>query len=170
MKLAPMVPVTAHLVPLADGESGIFQTIRTMRAMVNDYKVDPDMRAAAVGVVFQYPAQDDYAEACALYEYVRDCIRYVKDIAGVETLATPDKTLAMQVGDCDDQTVLLATMLEAVGYPTRFVVAGYNEPGIFEHVYLEALVCDEWLAMDPTEQEVLGWSPPEPVAYWVEPV
>jgi transglutaminase-like putative cysteine protease len=170
MKLAPMVPVTANLVPLADGESGIFQTIRTMRQMVSDYKLDPDMRAAAIGVVFQYPAQDDLAEACALYDYVRDCIRYVKDIAGVETLATPDKTLVMQVGDCDDQSVLLATMLEAVGYPTRFIVAGYNEPGVFEHVYLEALVGDEWIAMDPTEQEVLGWSPPEPVAYWIEPV
>lgn len=170
MKLAPMVPVIAQLVPLSNGESGIFQTISTMRQMVNDYKVDPDMRAAAVGVVFQYPAQDDLAEACALYEYVRDCIRYVKDINGIETLATPDKTLAMQVGDCDDQSVLLATMLEAVGYPTRFVVAGYNDPGVYEHVYLQALVCDEWLAMDPTEQEVLGWSPPEPVAYWTEPV
>ena len=165
-----MVPVTANLVPLADGESGIFQTIRTMRQMVSDYKLDPDMRAAAIGVVFQYPAQDDLAEACALYDYVRDCIRYVKDISGVETLATPDKTLVMQVGDCDDQSVLLATMLEAVGYPTRFIVAGYNEPGVFEHVYLEALVGDEWIAMDPTEQEVLGWSPPEPVAYWIEPV
>jgi transglutaminase-like putative cysteine protease len=165
-----MVPVTANLVPLADGESGIFQTIRTMRQMVSDYKLDPDMRAAAVGVIFQYPAQDDLAEACALYDYVRDCIRYVKDISGVETLATPDKTLVMQVGDCDDQSVLLATMLEAVGYPTRFIVAGYNEPGVFEHVYLEALVGDEWIAMDPTEQEVLGWSPPEPVAYWIEPV
>jgi len=158
------------LVPLADGESGIFQTIRTMRQMVSDYKLDPDMRAAAVGVIFQYPAQDDLAEACALYDYVRDCIRYVKDISGVETLATPEKTLVMQVGDCDDQSVLLATMLEAVGYPTRFIVAGYNEPGVFEHVYLEALVGDEWIAMDPTEQEVLGWSPPEPVAYWIEPV
>jgi len=170
MKLAPIVPVTAHLVPLANGASGIFQTISTMRAMVNDFKTDPDMRAAAVGVVFQFPAQDDLAEACALFEYVRDCIRYVKDIHGVETLATPDKTLAMQVGDCDDQTVLLATMLEAVGYPTRFVVAGYNEPGIFEHVYMQALVNDQWLSMDPTELEVLGWSPPDPVALWVEPV
>jgi transglutaminase-like putative cysteine protease len=62
----------------------------------------------------------------ALFEYVRDHIRYIKDPVGVESVSDPYYTLARMVGDCDDQAVLLAALYESVGFPTRFVIAGYN--------------------------------------------
>ena len=79
-------------------------------------------------------------------------------------------TLQGRIGDCDDQVVLLATLLESVGYPTRFVVAGYNVPGQLEHVYLQALLDGQWVDMDPTEQYPMGWAAPRAVAYGVEQV
>jgi transglutaminase-like putative cysteine protease len=77
-------------------------------------------------------------------------------------------TLEGCIGDCDDQTVLLASLLESVGYPTRFVIEGYTTPGEFEHVYMQALVFGQFISMDPTEQKYMGWSPPNPVSQAVE--
>ena len=101
---------------------------------------------------------------------MRDTVRYVRDVHEVETLQSPDKTIALRVGDCDDQAVLLASLLESVGYPTRFVAAGYAAPGELDHVYLQVCLDGEWLDADPTERMFLGWAPPDPVTLLVEHV
>lgn len=171
MRLAPYVPLTARVSPLASGAAGIAQTLRVMRQMVQTYRVDPTIRQAATTVIFMTPEKDEFSEVCAIFEFVRDNIRYVKDVQDVETLSTPDKTLAGRIGDCDDQSTLLATMLESVGYKTRFVVAGYSEPGSFEHVYVQVFVHGEWFSCDPTEQSAFfGWEPEDPAAYLIERV
>lgn len=169
MFLAPEIPATYERAAMSDGEAGIFETLSIMRRMVNDYKTQPAMRQAALNVTFMTPAQDDASEVEALYSFVRDHIRYTKDVYGIETLATPDKTLQMRVGDCDDMTVLLATLLESIGYPTRFVIEGYTEGNGWEHVYLETCLYGQWVALDPTEQVAMGWQPPEALIRWVEP-
>jgi transglutaminase-like putative cysteine protease len=115
------------------------------------------------------PEKDRHAEASALYQYVRDTVRYVMDIHDVETIATPDKTLSAKIGDCDDQSTLLATLLESVGYPTRFVVSGYVTKNP-EHVYLQVLVDGDWFDCDPTEHQYFGWAPPNPTIVYIENV
>ena len=162
MLLAPNIGFSATRGTLAEGHRGVRQTLGIMRAMVRDYRTDPAIRQAATSAIFTTPEKDALAEMDALFRMVRDSIRYTNDIHDVETLSTPDKTLAQRVGDCDDKATLLATLLESVGYPTRFVVAGYSLPGLFEHVYLQARGDDgEWISMDPTENGDLGWEPPD---------
>jgi transglutaminase-like putative cysteine protease len=168
MFLAPEIPATYERRSMSDGEAGIFETLALMRQMVRDYKTQPLMRQAALNVTFMTPAQNDCAEVEALFNFVRDHIRYTRDVYGVETLATPDKTLAMRVGDCDDMTVLLATLLESIGYPTRFVIEGYQEGAGWEHVYLETCLRGAWVALDATEQVAMGWQPPEALIRWTE--
>lgn len=170
MMLAPTPHLSGFVVPLADGKTGVYQTLGTMRQLVKKYRVDPTIRQAATSIIFLTPEKDEYSEAEALFCMVRDCIRYVRDICDVETLSTPMITLAGKLGDCDDQTVLLASLLESVGYPTRFVIAGYVTGNDYEHVYLQALVCNQWIAMDATEQNAMGWEPPDPTVYAVEAV
>lgn len=167
MFLAPEIPISQQSRYLSDGEPGIFETVGIMRALVNDWKKSPALRQAAMGVIFMEPAQDDCAEVQALFNFVRDNVRYTRDVNGIETLATPDKTLAMRVGDCDDQSVLLATLLESVGYPTKFVIEAYDDAG-WAHVYLMTYCDDQWIALDPTEQVAAGWYPPNAVARWIE--
>ena len=167
---APNVQLSGTSYCLSDGKAGIFQTIRIMRRMVRDYKIDPAIRQAAVNVAFLTPEKMQRAEAQSVFEFVRDNIRYVRDIAGVETLMTPDKTLATRIGDCDDQTVLLASMLESIGYLTRFVVTGYSDPKVLEHVYLQVLIDGAWVNADPTEREPFGYAPPDPVIMYAEKV
>lgn len=168
MYIAPHITLNGCLVGIPDGVGGIVTTVSTMRKMVNDWRVDPGIISAARSIVFMCPQKDDESEARALFQFVRDRIRYVRDVLGVETLSTPQMTLKTRHGDCDDQATLLATLYESIGFPTRFIVAGYEMPGVYDHVYLQVLVHGEWVSCDPTEPEGFGWDAPDAVAMMVE--
>lgn len=137
--------------------------------MVHETRRSPEIINAAVSVVYLVPQKDQFAEACALFEFVRDHVRYVRDVAGLETLADPRMTLQRMVGDCDDQATLLAALLESVGYKTRFVMAGYRSKE-FEHVFLQVLVYGDWVSCDPTEDGEFGHAPPLHRSIWFENV
>lgn len=160
MMLAPVTTLTGTVVQIPDGVAGTVSTLQAMREMVNRCKVNPIIRQAATTVAFLQPEKNYHAEAEAIFNEVRDGVRYMRDVHGVETLQDPPITLASKLGDCDDQTTLLAAMLESIGIPTRFVVAGYSGPH-FEHVYLQAWL-GEWVNMDATEPHPMGWAPPDP--------
>ena len=154
---------------IADGTAGIMQTVRTMRALVRAYRTNVVIRATAINLLTLAPPKDATAEIVALFEFVRDRVRYVGDVLDVETLTSPDKTLALNAGDCDDKSVLLAALLESIGYVTRFIVAGYNMPGVYEHVYVSAMLPDgSFIALDASEDMPAGYEPPNPLVYYVE--
>ena len=87
----------------------------------------------------------------ALHRYVQKRIQYVRDIRGVETIATPLVTIQTGQGDCDDQAVLLAALLESIGHRTRFVAIKQNSFGPFVHVFTEAKIGPEWIPLETTE-------------------
>lgn len=170
MLLAPTPQLSAVHRYYAGGLRGIRQTLAVMRDMVNAAKIDPGIRQQATSVVFTSPEKNEFAEVSRLLEFVQSNIRYTKDILGVETISSPQKTLAGRIGDCDDQTALLAAMCEAIGYPTRFVTAGYVTPNAVEHVYLDVCVDGQWLPCDPTERGPVGWEPPDALCVMFEKV
>jgi len=51
----------------------------------------------------------------------------------------------------------MASLLLAVGIPRAFVAVALNQPGVFEHVYAEAYLGNEWIAMETTEDKPFGW-------------
>lgn len=168
MMLPPLLTLSGQIVQIPDGLAGTEATIATMRDMVNRCKTSPIIRQAATTVAFLQPEKDYRAEAEAIFNEVRDGVRYMRDVHGVETLQEPPITLASRLGDCDDQSALLAAMLESIGVPTRFVVAGYSGD-YYEHVYLQAWL-DGWVDMDPTEPHPMGWAPPDPTVIAFEAV
>jgi len=170
MMLAPVVSLSGSLGALAPGEAGVYQTLALMRSMVNAHRTDLGMRNAATSAIFLTPERSELHEVESVFALVRDNIRYVRDVYGVETLTAPGKTLALRLGDCDDQSVLLATLLESVGYPTRFVVAAYQDAGQLEHVYVQTFAAGRWIDLDPTERRPLGWSAPDPLTLLIERV
>lgn len=163
MNLAPAIAFTAQRLSMSPGMRGLNQTLHQMRRYVIDGRVNPLIRSAAASIVFLMPEKDGAAECAALFAFVRDQIRYMGDVHDVETLMSPQQTLALQYGDCDDQTVLLCSLFESIGYPTRFVVASYSDPTQFEHVYCQVCIDEEWIDCDPTEHNDFGWSPPAPI-------
>lgn len=165
---APTVTLNARTVPVPSGNAGVFATVRAMRELVNARKADPRIIQAATSIVWCAPERDEWCEVEALHAYVRDSIRYVRDPHALESLTDPAVTLARRVGDCDDQATLLAALLEAVGYPTRFVIGAFAHPGAYDHVWLQVYAAGQWIDADPTEHEPLGWQPPAPLSLWIE--
>ena len=51
----------------------------------------------------------------ALFEWVQQNVRYTKDPFRVEVLHSARRMLELRAGDCDDMTILLGSMLEAIG-------------------------------------------------------
>ena len=168
--LAPQPQLLGRMVSIQNGYPGIKDTIRAMRSLVQQFRTDIAIRQAATQAVFLTPQKDDYAEIEAIFHLVQQGIRYCKDIHQVETLSTPTMTLAQRLGDCDDQATLLAALLEAIGYPTRFVIAAYQQAGMYEHVYVQVYCHGQWLDLDPTEQHEIGWAPPDAKSIAVEQV
>lgn len=164
---APQFEITTLGLP--GGKAGAFATVRHMRALVRENVRSPEILNAVASIIFLMPQHDQFAEVEAIFNFVRGQIRYMRDVVGVETLATPQMTMRRRVGDCDDQSTLLCTLCEAAGYPTRFVLAGYNGPE-FEHVYCQIFLNGDWINADPTESHALGWEPPGAVVQWFERV
>lgn len=123
----------------------------------------PAVRAAAVQITRGLRQKDYLAEARAVHEWVRDQVRYVRDVAGVETLHTADRLLTDRAGDCDDKSVLIAALLGSIGHRLRFVAVGFGRQG-FAHVYPEALIGGRWWPLEATEPWPMGQGPSRPPA------
>lgn len=167
MFTSPSVDYRACVRQYSNGKRGVIETLAVMRSLVQEGRIDLDVRAAAVSAIYLAPERDEPAEVRALYYLVRDTIRYVRDIHEVETISTPAKVLRARVGDCDDQSVLLASLLESVGYPTRFVAAGYGDAGEYTHVYVQVFI-GEWVDLDPTEPGDVGVTSALPTTVLIE--
>lgn len=170
MYLAPLPTFTATPAPAPSGNAGVFHTVALMRRYIDAGKISAPIIQAATSLVYLTPERDEQSEVIAIFNFVRDSIRYQRDVCGVETLCTPEMTLQRGVGDCDDKTALLCALLESVGYPTRLVMAAYTEPGKYEHVYCDVFLCGDWVSADPTERKPLGYSPPGAMTIWNEPI
>lgn len=152
-------PTQQQLKGLSGGLSGIRSTLHYMREYVNQYKTAPQVRELALSLTRRLPQKDFRGELNALFNYVQNHIRYVRDVYDVETIQTPVKTLEYGQGDCDDKSSLLAALLESIGHKTRFKAVGFT-PGQISHVLLEANVLGEWIPLETTEPVALGWTPP----------
>lgn len=105
-------------------------------------------------------AQKDFeGEARVLFEYVRDHIRYLRDIEGVETLHDPVTLLKIGAGDCDDKAILLASLLMSIGAKVRFIAVAYA-PEVYSHVWLQVFAPRGgqfvWVDLETTEPLPFG--------------
>lgn len=148
---------------IPDGAAGTRETLKHMRELVRAGKVDPDLRDFAQRLCSSLRPKDFDGEIAALFDFVRECIRYALDVNGVEVVQAPDVTLQLGYGDCDDKCVLLATLLETMGHRAWFCALGFDEEPIYTHVIVWASAAGEAqpIALDATELRPLGWFPPD---------
>jgi transglutaminase-like putative cysteine protease len=151
---------------LPEGPAGVRDTLYKMREWVRASKVAAPIRDKAVSLVMYTAPKDWYGQVYAVWRFVKDNIKYIRDINDVETLHWPEQVLSQGFGDCDDHSMLIAALLESIGHPTRFVAIGFD-PDIFSHVYAETLVGNSWIPLETTEDVQIGWSPPGVVARYV---
>jgi len=133
-----------------------------MRQLVRRYKKSLEIRQLAFAIIDRVRGHKNFADQVrAVHAWVQDNIQFVKDIRDIETLATPVKTLEFRKGDCDDQAVLLASLLESIGHPTRFVAIKVNPFGPYVHVYTETRIGRGWIPLETTEKWPAGKGPPK---------
>lgn len=98
-----------------------------------DYRalVHPDsVRSLAVSIASSF--KNDHTavllRAAAFFKHVKDNVTYVSDDIqyGRDFVAPPTHTLVRKKGDCDDQAVLMASLLSAVGIKNRMLLIGNN--------------------------------------------
>lgn len=154
---------SAQLYAIPDGVAGIRHTINLMSKLTRAYKTDPQIIKLARAIVAHVPEKNYFQEAVAIQQWVRDNIRYVRDVDDVETLATPIETLNQRAGDCDDKSLLAGSLLASIGFPVRYVAFAFEAPDHFEHVYCEINMrrhrTGYWLGVETTEPVQLGWKP-----------
>lgn len=161
------MPRLSYLGSIPPGKDGTVVTLRLMSRMVTRYKRRSEVRETALSLIADVAPKNWRGEVNALFVFVRDHIRYTRDIRGVETLQIPTVTLDLSSGDCDDKSTLLASLLESVGHPTRFVAVGYKSPDSYSHVYVESRINNRWVALDATMPHAIGWAPREPLSRMV---
>lgn len=138
---------------------------------INRGKRDPNVTKIAGSVLsvkrggqWAVPIRDYRAEAVAMFNYVRENVRYTRDPYNVERYSTARRTLELEIGDCDDMTILLGSLLQAVGLPIRIRVIGLKGQRVFSHVYLVVGLPPDrpasWMPLDASRPEEAGWELP----------
>ena len=147
-------------VALADGDAGVAQTIELMRSLVlygdpgsantpkgAGSRVDPYIRSVAGQLVAPLDPRDQVSHAQAIFDWVRDHVRFVRDPNSEELVQNPRWTLQYGFGDCDDITTLLCSLCESVGIPAEFITVSLAGEQ-FDHVYAAALIGPQPIPMD----------------------
>jgi transglutaminase-like putative cysteine protease len=146
------------LMSISNGAEGIRETLKLMSGLVKKYKSCQEVRELSTRLTRDLHQKDYLQEVKKLHAFVRDHIRYVKDIRGVETLQSPIQTLRIGAGDCDDKSTLVASLLESLGHPTRFLAVGFKK-GVYSHVFVQTKLANNWLSIECTENVPVGWRP-----------
>jgi hypothetical protein len=145
------------------GYRGTQKTVEHVQALIQQGAKDFYVRQKAIDILLAKAVQPkDYrGEIKALFEWVQRNIRYTKDPFRVEVLHSARRLLELRAGDCDDMTILLGSMLEAIGHPVRLVLTGPDplRPQLFSHIYLEANHQGRWVPLDATMPYPMGWEP-----------
>lgn len=79
----------------------------------------PEVRDKAAEVARSYPGAYNIYQVCALFDMVREDIEYVSDPRSNDVWEPANVTLRIGAGDCEDQAILLSSMIEAIGGTTR---------------------------------------------------
>lgn len=131
-----------------------------MGQIVRKYKSDAGVAMAARRITSAVPERNASGTVSTLQSWVRDHIKYVNDPRGVEMVQTPPQTLTIMTGDCDDKATLLATLLETMGFATRFAAIAVNGEPFFSHVMTQVRLGARWVNLETILPGVgAGWYP-----------
>ncbi len=152
-----------YLGRIPKGYAGTLRTVGHVKQLIREGAKDFYVRQKAIDILLEggVRPKNYLGEIQALFGWVQRNVRYTKDPYRVEVLHTPRRMLDLRAGDCDDMTILLGSMLEAIGHPVRLVLTGPDvlKPKLFSHIYLEVNHRGRWIPLDATMPHPMGWAP-----------
>jgi len=148
---------------IPSGREGTDATLAAIGGLIAASEQTPVVRLSALSILDQYnvSAADSYSAMAALFDWTRRNVQYLPDPTDIELVQSPENTLKLLVGDCDDQATLMGAFAANLGIPARLVTVGHD-PDAMEHIYPEALLNGQWTAMDTTVPNPFGFRPQLP--------
>lgn len=133
-------------------------TLGAMQSLAIRGRADPSIRKLARKIIEGVPNKDYSGEVAAVTQWIRDNIRYTRDPFQRETVQAAHVTLRDGHGDCDDMSILGASLLGSIGHNTQFKIVGKDKPA---HVFIEVNIPGRgWIISDPTVQKDYTKLPP----------
>ena len=161
------VPKTEEYI--GSGDTAIYNTVAKMKSIISESSKNPYIREWAGKIVARVGVNDKRNEASAVFNFVRDNVRYTRDPLGFEYLQTPPTLLEdirlrqegkgeRPSGDCDDMTLLSLSLLKSIGFPVAIKVVSFHDSRRFSHVYGLVQIGSEWVTVDCVRPDsYLGW-------------
>jgi transglutaminase-like putative cysteine protease len=147
---------------IPDGDAGIAATIARMKSLVNGPQGVRSLTVRKYALDAARGTERGMNEIEAIFDHIQRDIEFRGESG--ETLQSPEATINLGAGDCDDHSMLEAAVLQSLGYDTQFRAISLvnNSPGDLSHVYV--LVRDKrtgrWFPLDNTvEASYPGWEP-----------
>jgi transglutaminase-like putative cysteine protease len=143
--------------------------MNAMRQLVRDAVRDPNQQIREAALNILRGVNSFAAQAQAIQAWVQQNIEYRRDPPDVELVQTPQVTMQLRAGDCDDQAVLTAALLQSTGHPSQFIAVGIRGDPL-SHVLTQTLIGSSWVAVETIERRPLGWMPPGVTSYYIRKV
>jgi len=139
-------------------------TLALMASAIVQSGKNPLVRDWATKMIKDVPQKDEWGEAEAIYHFVQNHSRYVKDPQGTEMLQSPLVAFdywnrgIVWSGDCDDFSILILSLLKSIGYKVGLRAASYNPKGTLQHVYGMVELYHQWYPVDGIKEGgMIGW-------------
>lgn len=105
--------------------------------------------------------KEDYI--AAIYDFVKPTFPYLPDPETMELFIHPNRIAEdyyegrIRQGDCDDHSLLNASMLGSIGYRTRIALIDIDTD--YGHAFAEVFsdFLGSWIPVDTTSEYPLGW-------------
>ncbi len=135
-------------------------------------RTDPRVREFSVRILSRkcgkkwcIPERDSWGEIKALFDAVRQNVRYTRDIWGIDTFQHAVRTLQWGGEDCDGYVITLGSMLQSVGFPVRLRIIRTSNSRDWNHIFLLAGLPprgpSKWVSLDASVNQPPGWHPPK---------
>ncbi len=132
--------------------------------------LEKPIRTLAEKITSGIQSGDYNSEALAICDWVFKHIRYQKDPIGAEFVRSPSETLKAGCGDCDDMSVLIASLLMSIGHQCSFCIAAFTADQVPSHVFAVENTQFGGLALDPVANVETDKMLAECTAYIMVPV
>ena len=90
---------------------------------------------AVSDIAFSLETGEDVQTFRNIWNFVREHVQYQNDAKGVEQLRTPQRTMHDKVGDCDDFSILISSILTNLNIRHELIVAAYKKKNDWQHIY-----------------------------------
>lgn len=150
------------------GVKNLDDRMRIIIGLIQQGKVDPTVRAWVSEILTRrcgdswcVPEKDRSAEIRAIFDAIRERVRYTGDVWSADTYQAARHVLKHKTADCDDFTILGASCLLAVGIPVELVVIQTTQSDDWDHIYLRAGDGNGGrVGFDASMHHPVGWEAP----------